>query len=90
MSEYPLKALHELLYPDKEYIPPFSGRCIFCGNNLIKGVDEDHSVCNSCWTATFACAQCGDETGECIHQNPEDAEYEIDEPNIGTYFVEGL
>tara|TARA_R100001015_G_C4511001_1_gene82714 strand:+ start:88 stop:264 length:177 start_codon:yes stop_codon:yes gene_type:complete len=27
---------------------PFSGNCMFCGNNL-KQSDSDHSVCNSCW-----------------------------------------
>jgi len=45
---------------------PRSGKCMFCGNQLTSE-DTDHSVCNKCWTDTFACKQCGDETGECEH-----------------------
>lgn len=28
---------------------PFSGSCMFC-NKIITDKDEDHSVCNSCWS----------------------------------------
>lgn len=45
---------------------PRSGKCMFCGNQLTTG--EDHSVCNKCWTDTFACNVCGDESGDCKHR----------------------
>lgn len=32
---------------------PFSGSCMFCGNELTDK-DEDHSVCNPCWTRIYA------------------------------------
>jgi hypothetical protein len=64
---------------------PNSGYCIFCRKKLVENVDTDFAVCNDCWTATFACEVCGDEEGECVHRNPEDF---VDEPYIGTYFVE--
>ena len=28
---------------------PFSGNCMFC-NKVITEQDDDHSVCNSCWS----------------------------------------
>ena len=77
LKTFSFEEFHKALFgADKEYIPPFSGRCMFCGNTLVKGVDEDHSICNSCWTDTFACSVCKDETGNCIHRNPEDTEDE--------------
>lgn len=45
---------------------PRSGKCMFCGKQLTEQ-DTDHSVCNKCWTDTFACKTCGDESGDCEH-----------------------
>lgn len=51
-------------------VRPRSGRCIFCKKDLTTE-DIDHSVCNKCWSDTFACKICGDESGECEHQGEE-------------------
>lgn len=70
---------------------PRSGFCIFCTKKLVPEVDTDFAVCNDCWTKTFACPVCSDESGDCIHVNPpseDDIRNVIaeEEPYNGTYY----
>jgi hypothetical protein len=35
-------------------VAPRSGKCMECGNVLVKDVDIDHSFCNTCWDNMLA------------------------------------